>query len=95
MQQMGKYFWATKTKKHSTKWVHESNASRLVSAVEICIYSIEQEVYQRFGSKSGSEEVDNICSLKYIYLYIFIHVKRLVRCRPQEDRTDLEGGGGS
>lgn len=24
-----------------------------------------------------------------------IHVKRLVRCRPQEDRTDLEGGGGN
>ena len=27
-----------------------------------------------FGSKSGSEEVDKICSLKYIYLYIFIYI---------------------
>ena len=35
--------------KNSTQWVHESNASCIVSAVEIClssfgIYGIEQEV---------------------------------------------------
>ena len=30
--------------KNSTQWVHESNASWIVSAVEICIYGIEQEV---------------------------------------------------
>ena len=32
--------------------------SWIVTAVEIC----------SFGSKSDSEEVDNICSLKYTYL---------------------------
>ena len=50
---------------------------------------------QRFGSKSGSEEVDNICSLKNIYL-LMLKVSALKTIgRWYRFRGGGGGGGGS